>query len=517
MKVGKLEKIKKIFLFVILFWIVAHGYRFMNNLYTGDTLVEAFQDDIYWQRSLGRFMQPLTMIFRGTICAPWLLFSIAVVFFATGVFFVSEILEIENPLLLFIACGILSCNITITSTNAAFIPWIDVFAAAFLLAALGVWLFIRDKWWGYFLGITCFICSLGFYQAYIDVAFALFLILFLGGLAKGKVTKDFWIKQAKTGGGLLVSGIGYWSAYKLVLKIHHVEAADSYNSISEAGNYQGISINRLFLETYQKFFYYLSNPGSFVSTYLLGRSVSETWKLALKIALICIIICICPCMFYLNKRSKIPFHQIIMQIIAFLLLPFIFNAVCFISKGMEHELMIFSFFFLYIFLIFLIQELSSGNSSLKRLYIALIPLILLIWNNIVFSNQIYYKIEMEDRAALSFATRIVSSIESTDGYVAGVTPVLIVGSPEESDNVEKVEYLRDISILGNGNTPFTSYSSLPYYLKVYLGVRINICHENVSSDVIAGMPIYPDKNSIKYVDGILVIKLSGDVQSFKVP
>ncbi|MBO6008304.1 MAG: hypothetical protein J6P78_07070, partial [Lachnospiraceae bacterium] len=66
-------KIKDILLYSVIFWMAAHGYRFMNNLYTGDTLGNIFQDDILWQRSLGRFMQPATMIFRGCIASPWLL------------------------------------------------------------------------------------------------------------------------------------------------------------------------------------------------------------------------------------------------------------------------------------------------------------------------------------------------------------------------------------------------------------------------------------------------------------
>ena len=81
----KLQKLKAILLYSVILWIVAHGYRFMNNLYTADTLGSIFQDDILWQRSLGRFMQTFTMIFRGCIVSPWLLAVISVVIFSFSV------------------------------------------------------------------------------------------------------------------------------------------------------------------------------------------------------------------------------------------------------------------------------------------------------------------------------------------------------------------------------------------------------------------------------------------------
>ena len=92
----KAKKLKDIFLFSVIFWLAAHGYRFVNNLYTGDTLGSIFQDDIRWQRSLGRFMQPVSMIFRGVIVSPWLLGILAVIFFALAVYLISEILKIED-------------------------------------------------------------------------------------------------------------------------------------------------------------------------------------------------------------------------------------------------------------------------------------------------------------------------------------------------------------------------------------------------------------------------------------
>lgn len=175
----KKNKLKQCIFFTIIFWLVAHGYRFFNNLYTCDELGSVFQDDIAYQRSIGRFMQPFNMAFRGVIAAPWLMFVISVVLFTLSFFLISEILSIEKPFTLFIMCGVLSCNMTITCSNGMYIPWVDVYGFALLLSTFGVWLIRKDKIWGYILGILSFVISMGFYQAYIDVALGLILIIIL--------------------------------------------------------------------------------------------------------------------------------------------------------------------------------------------------------------------------------------------------------------------------------------------------------------------------------------------------
>ena len=57
------------------------------------------------------------------------------------------------------------------------------------------------------------------------------------------------------------------------------------------------------------------------------------------------------------------------------------------------------------------------------------PLVLvgaIIFNNVVFANQVYLKKVLEYDATASLATRVVDRIEQTDGYVPGETTVAFV-------------------------------------------------------------------------------------------
>lgn len=506
----KRKKLLNIFIYTTIIALFAHGYRFMNNLYTSDALVEVFQDDIYYQRSLGRFMQPLIMVTRGVICSPWLIGCLSIVLLTLSVYFISEMLEIENELLLFFLSGVLICNVTVTSACAAFLPWVDVYALALLLATLGVWLYFKDKWWGYLLGSVLMICSMGLYQAYIDVALALITILLIGRLFNGEKVKRFFIRMGKIVGSLIGTAIGYWCAFKLILKIHHVTEATSYNGLSDVGQYEGVSIIGLIGDTYQKAFSYLLNQKTFVSTILLDIRISDAWVILLRM---CFFVCAGLAIAFivqLNIKNKTSLWSRILQALALILFPLMCNAVNIISKGMEHDLMVYAVFFFYVLVIYVMGRIhgESGFTNVK-LTVTMIPIALIVWNSVVHSNQVYFKVDMQDRAALSYTTRLVASVEHTEGYEPGVTPVVLIGWPEPGSYFSEVLYLRDVHCYGTDTkTPFSYGGSLPSYLRNFLAVPMNITEAEIPDSFVKEMNEYPGDNSIAYYNDFLVVKFS---------
>ena len=510
LKMSKEQKSKIIYISVstIVIWVITHGYRFMNNLYTCDALIEVFQDDILFQRSLGRFMHPLVMVMRGCISNPWFIGILSLFFMTASAYFIAEILNIDNPFVLILLSGLLICNNTLISSVAGFLPWMDVYTITLFLAVIGVWFYEKDKLYGYILGSISFVCCMGFYQAYIDVAFALFVIITVKKLAEKNELNKILLKTLKTVGALLASGISYYAVYKIVCKLHHINVTSSYHGLTQVSNFENTSLLTVFLDTYKLFFKFLFSPETFVSTILLGIRVSNVWKVLLNAGLVCCILAILAGLVAINIKNKIKISQIILEIIGLLLFPFAANFVCFMSKGIEHELMIYSFVFIYVFALLIIDLITKESKKKIYRYLLLIPFLIFIWNGFVYANQVYFKIDMEDRAAVSIATRIIDDIEDVEGYEAGVTPVRFVGALDRSDYMEPIIYLKDVTVNGNYNTPFTYERSLPFYLKYYLNVKINVFDAPVSSDALATMPCYPNEGSIQYVDDVLVIKIS---------
>lgn len=488
-------------------WFIAHGYRYMNNLHASDALIEVFQDDVYFQRSLGRFMQPLAFMFRGSICAPWLILMVAVVFFSAGIYFLFKIFKVENKLIGAVIIAVLSCNVTWTSASAAFLPWVDIYAVAFFLAILGVWFYMDDSIKGFVFGSACIVISMGFYQAYVDVALAVAGIMAITELLEqGCCIKKFLQKYAKVFAAFFVSGVSYYAVFKLVCLVHHVQPATGYNSLAVIENGQSTSVVNLLFGTYRSLFEYLWKPNKFVSTILMGRYVSDMWESLLKICMVLCFVILAAGMIYLNKKNRTAMAARILQAVGLAVLPFAVNFVYFMSKGMEHELMILSFFLLPVFSLLILEKCLSDKKK-NILYVCIVPFLMIVWNNIVFSNQTYFKVDMYDRAALSFVTRMVDDIEDIDGYEEGVTPVVFIGSMDAS--MGSVEYLSQLEVYGITNTPFNYNAYLWTYIWSFLNVDMNIVDMQADEGVLQLIDKkYPSKDSICLIDGVVYVRLS---------
>ena len=73
-KLNQLNINKISILSTLVFYIIAHGYRFSNLLFSHDSLnVCEYKPE--WELGIGRFMQPVLYVIRGVLGAPWL-FSI---------------------------------------------------------------------------------------------------------------------------------------------------------------------------------------------------------------------------------------------------------------------------------------------------------------------------------------------------------------------------------------------------------------------------------------------------------
>lgn len=506
----KVKRILQLFGIVSFFWLFAHGYRFMNNLHTSDSLVSVFQDDILWQRSLGRFMQTFTMVLRGTITAPWLILGISLLFFTGAIYFMDKILNIKNTVVLVAIIGILVCNVMWTTAVACYLPWVDVYSVALFLATIGVWLYKKDTIVGYLFGSICFVACLGFYQAQIDVAFALIFVSAIMELTDAEVkVKKFFFRLMRQIICLGISGAVYYALYLTICKLHHVELAISYNSISGVGQFEGVSIPKLMVDAYVAVFQNLSNPGKLVSTILAGRYVSDVWILILRVCLILNIGILIVGLVYINLKKKTSWGARALQVLGVVTMPLALNFVYVMSKGMEYELMILSFFFLFILELLVVEKCLTLINKKKLILLAgILPVAAFIWTNIVYSNQVYFKIEMEDRAAFSLITRIVDDIESTEGYVGNSTPVVFLGNIEKTHS--PVIYLQDVVVHGNLNTPFSfGRRSLATYINFYMATRMNIPSEwEEDQEIMNQLSVYPKAGSIQIIDDILYVKLS---------
>ena len=211
------------------------------------------------------------------------------------------------------------------------------------------------------------------------------------------------------------------------------------------------------------------------------------------------------------------------------LMPFGANFIYFVSKGLIHALMTFSFNLLYIYAVWIAElqfdSLSrrseraepSGRTSAPRVgrVILFAAAGVLILNNIVYSNQLYLKKSIEFQATLITMNRVIDRIEQTDGYVFDETPVVFVGLISDSKLSQARPVFQDIDAIGmSDNYSVTYLDTYQAFFDNILGYPIQMVGD---ADLVQAyseradiqeMPTFPDAGSVQMMDGILFVKFS---------
>ncbi len=500
--------------FTSIFYLLAHSYRCFSPMFSGDSLLMIHQNDSAWQIALGRYMQPFLLLFRGGIASPLLISGLSIIWISYAAYFLVDFLEIKRVFSVVSIVAVMVCNSTVLVANSTFLPYADFYALALFLAVFGVWLIKKEGVVFSILGSLSLCISLGIYQSYICVAIALVMILFLFKVVEFSSFKKFYLHACKYLIAFSAAAILYYGLWKIFQKVFNIWTANTYNGLASVGDYSGTSVFNVLAVTYKNVFNYFMNPETFVTMSFRGVPLSVVWVYIIRLCNIFVLGLIVIGLVKRNRENKSVLWQRLLQGLIVLVFPLGINFVCIISKGMEHTLMIYAFGLLYVLAVKLFDG-QGEHREFKKLWmfnlpwiVVLVAVMIVSWSNIVYSNQVYLKKDLQDRAMGSLMTRIVYEIESMDGYVPGETPVAFYGTFENSGCVEQTEAFKDILPYGMGKTSLT-YAGTDYaYLTYILNVNMNLTRVGDNNEMIRQMPVYPTHGSVAFVDGILVVKIS---------
>lgn len=515
----KIESKKQLLLIstilTFIFYLLTNGYRFFNTMFSGDSLLMIYQNDNAWQIALGRFVQPFIIFLRGGVLSPFTISIISIIWVSLAVYFLVDFLEINNLYSIVFIVAAMICNTTVLAGNATFLPTVDCFALALFFAVFGVWNIKKGKLLSILLGIFSLCLSLGTYQAYICVAITLVMIHFLLKMLKRPTFKDTFKSALKYILSFLAAAVIYYIIWKIFQKIFNIWTSDSYNGLASVGDYSDTNIGSLLATTYKIVVNYFIHPETFTTTTFRGVSLSIFWVYILRFCNIAVFAVMIITLIRLNLKSKTNLWQRIIQLLIIVAFPLGINFVCLISKGMVHTLMVYAFCLVYILTIKITEMLSPCSEKVqspKKSYIPWIAVIsavtILSWSSLVYANQVYLKKDLQDKAAHSLMTRIVYEIESTEGYVAGTTPVAFFGSFEINPYITDIEVFKDVLPYGMGKSSLLYVGTDYAYLTYILNVNMNLTRVSSENEFIQDMPLYPADGSIAYVDDILVVKIS---------
>ena len=509
---------------------VIHGYRFGNTMFSHDSLVVLVQSDAAWEIALGRYFEPVLVFLRGNLCSPWLLCMLQSTWLALSVWLLVDILQIQHKSAIVAIAGLVVSSESFIIVNASFLAWSDLYAFSLFSAVLGVWYIEKKKISCALLGILFMAASLATYQAYISVSIALMLLLGILHLCRfeedlGKIIKRF-VYYAVT--LLLTAGI-YYAVWQIIRNGLEIWAADTYNGMASLGQYGSGELLKSIFGAYENMFVYFAEPVVMSNMVFRNLKLADIWKYALILINVIVVLITISGVVVICRRQRIRQKpsagsltiRYVLLILCILLFPLACNFVCVFSKGMEHPLMLLGVVMVYIFAVIVAEKIGYGMETgparkdrpyfvqkITAIHLLIFLLGINIWVHFLYANQIYLKKSLQEKAAYSLLTRIVTDIEEIPGYVPGVTPVSITGNFEDSPYLTELPGFENVKPYFMGKTALT-YQGVDYaMINYYLGVNLNLTRVDASTGEISQMPLYPAAGSISEVDGVIVVKIS---------
>lgn len=511
---------KLAFLVTLISGLIVHFQLYSQELTNPDGLWNSvyYKADI-WEASLGRwgirFIDTIRMGLVSPIVSTFI--SILVMSFAT--ILLVKLLKIKSK----VAIVIVSIAM---SAMPAFVDiltyWYcsDSYTLSIFISILAVYLIFdgpfKKKRNNLFLASMCLCFALSIYQAQIGVITALCVFRTIIDILEDNKTAKEVIKQLAY--CLLMGVIGaivYYIISKILLKFLGIPFANyGWSDMNGLENVKNLlpSIKN----TYVTFFEYYFKDGIVRNLKWKRQYLNLALGLLSAISIFIIV--------FKNRiyRKKV---NIIILILAFMIIPICLGSITIISpsNGMIIRMSV-QYILPIIFAIALIDLINTKKENglkenLTNIIKILICAVTILINFTYFlsDNATYMAIKRTHDQAYSYVVRVVDRIETNEEYKKGMTLML-------AGIIDKSEYPMDYKIytMANGgasdcpafwNSYAGSTSIWKRFLNNYLGMSVTLCEDNDYNKILETqefkeMGIFPEKNSVKVINEIMVVKFS---------
>ncbi len=216
-----------------------------------------------------------------------------------------------------------------------------------------------------------------------------------------------------------------------------------------------------------------------------------------------------------DKKDKII--RSILVILGLIVLPISLNIIDILVPTSEMYALTAVQMILIIPFSFAIFEIIDKGILIK--WIAIISCVFIMWTYYMADNTSYAALKLTYNQAYSTTMRIMDRIENTTNYTKD-TPILfggIVGNNNYPRTSNLYSYtigsiVNNVVFHGTYGGQLGTWSS---FIRIFYGMDVTFCNENVYRAIVTGeeykkMEIFPSPNSVKVMDGIVVVKLSED-------
>ncbi|MCR5464817.1 MAG: glucosyltransferase domain-containing protein [Bacteroidales bacterium] len=506
------KRVAKVILWTVFFSFLAHGFSWFNVAFNHDSL-KVFQLDGNWQASLGRFLIPVYLLLRGKIVAPLLVAFLSVLFLSLSVALTVRLLDIKRTLSIVLVSGLFATCQVLTSLYSTYMPAADIQMLSLLFSVLSVCLIFDRRKYLMPAAVVSLAISIALYQAYAQVFLVLAILRLTKDLADKGTSGVLWKNGAYTVLCFVCGALLYYVGWVVYVRIvfgsgiSQLPSYGAYNSVGRIGSISLQTIPGLIKGAYFIFLKYVLRPEG-MNSFFIGivhflLAAGSFYFLSIKI----------------RSISSRAWAALMM-----LLLPLAANFVYILTGGVRHTLMYFSFIVLFAGVVMSLEIGMAENSKVRHprldkiISVAMTTLlILLVWNNVVYANQVHVRKSLEEQATLSVMTRIIDKIEQVEGYEPGKTEVVFVGNLDKSEVKQNREGYNARHVIGDYvNFSVTYLETLSDYFKYYLGYPINVAGRDTAvyfskMPEVAEMPAFPSPGFADMIGDKLVVKLSDNM------
>lgn len=504
---------KYTFLSACIIMCVVHVYVYTNMILNHDSVNYYLTgEDMEYYVGCGRWMLYLITRISGIQTLTPLICLISIVSISAACTLMVDLFGVYNKLLI-ICFNIIVVTFPSVSNSFCYMYNADGIFIAYFLSVLCVWLL--EKNCSKILAAFLLVLVCGMYQVYWSMSVALaFMVMLLYYLLGIRSTYDLRRLASKCMTVYGSSIIGYLVLNKLILMVMQIAPAGyaGLNAMLEFGGVRQI-IGLIANANIQVARYYFIK-GSFCESnvlviinvlLLLGGGVFCIGKISVK-----------------HKRNSV-----ILSILGICLVPTVLNNISVAGKGTLHSVMMMSFVIPYLCVIAYLQyELSQQRPMGMKLSKLVIILILIIgYHNILTTNKVYARQELNYEATYGYLNRMLMRIEQMEEYqsnpdikicfineTANEKFHITILAENPSINQEIFAECDDMVATNNGSLVKNIKDIYDFYDN-FLGISLSRVSDEEYFEIgrtneFEEMEVYPANNSIKVINGVLTVKVA---------
>lgn len=419
---------------------------------------------------------------------------------------------------------LLSCILGTFPLNACYFGYMssaDIYYFALVTAVLSVWFVERNTIWGYIIGGISLMISLATYQSYLSIAVGLIVIFYYVGLMKEDVNlKEWFLKGLRDTSMVFYAFFLYQIVTKLLLKKYGVELQAYANE------------DQLFVFT----------PSAVVDSIILGIRNFGSWMYTTNkvnyqgwananIVLTAVIAVLAIYRFFTCLKKKKVLQAILIAVIS-AILPIMLNNIYIImnGRGWIHALTHYCLILIYILVVVMLEHTTTFYEKMKPLLkncimtAGALGLVVIVYFGFIITNQLYTRMNSNMNAVNSELTMVMARVSAIEGYTAD-TPVYFANCNSLFADTIKPLDIYDEKIYsgtwtGTDIYPWCDASHICKYLREYLYITvantsIDKAVEIEESEEFAEMGVFPAENSVKMIDGVVVVKMGYDAEDIQ--